>query len=92
MFGIPSFQKLIVLAVILAVVWYGFKFLGRLKATREKEARQRDLRSPDRKNGGATAGEQNRPIDVEETVVCATCGSYVPARGATSCGKPGCPY
>ena len=45
MFGIPSFQKLIVLAVILAAVWYGFKFLGRVQATRRKEARERDLRS-----------------------------------------------
>ncbi len=90
MFGIPSFQKLIVLAVILAVVWYGFKFLGRLQNTRRKEARERDLRSPDRKARREAAPQES--LDVEETVVCSQCGAYVPARGATSCGKPRCPY
>lgn len=90
MFGIPSFQKLIVLAVILAVVWYGFKFLGRLQDTRKKEARERDLRSPDK--GARREAAPQESLDVEETVVCAQCGAYVPARGATSCGKPRCPY
>ena len=90
MFGIPSLQKLIVLAVILAVVWYGFKFLGRVQNTRRKEARERDLRSPDRKARREAAPQES--LDVEETVVCSQCGAYVPARSATSCGKARCPY
>ena len=88
MFGLPSFQKLLVLALLIAVVWYGFKFLGRLKQTREAEARQRDLHSPDSKDQAAA----RQRLDVEETKQCPTCGAYVPAHGATSCGKAGCPY
>ena len=91
MFGLPSFQKLIVLAIVIAVVWYGFKFLGRLKETREKEARERDLRSPDPKSGTGNDGA-NPPLDVEETVRCSHCGAFVPARGASNCGQRGCPY
>ena len=87
MFGLPSVQKILVLVAILAFVWYGFKFLGRLKDTRAAEARERDLKTPDRKATPAEAA-----LDVEETVLCATCGAYVPARGATNCGKAGCPY
>jgi uncharacterized protein len=88
MFGLPSFQKLLVLALVIAVVWYGFKFLGRLKQTREAEARQRDLNSADRKNPAAA----RQKLDVEETVQCPTCGAYVPTQGASNCGKTGCPY
>jgi uncharacterized protein len=92
MFGLPSFhpsfQKLLVLALVVAIVWYGFKFLGRLKQTREAEARQRDLHSADDKNPASVGGS----LDVEETVQCRTCGAYVPAHGATNCGKAGCPY
>lgn len=88
MFGLPSFQKLLVLALVVAIVWYGFKFLGRLKQTREAEARQRDLHSADDRNPASVGGK----LDVEETVQCRTCGAYVPTHGATNCGKAGCPY
>ena len=31
MFTIPSLQKLLVLGLVLAAVWYGFKLVGRIK-------------------------------------------------------------
>lgn len=46
MFGF-SLPKLLVLAAIIAAVWYGFKFLGRLEAKRKAE-----LKSA-KKGGGA---------------------------------------
>ena len=88
MFGLPSMQKLLVLAAIIAIVWYGFRFLGRLKETREREARQRDLKDATR----PAPKEQNEQLDVEETVQCAVCGAYVPTIGKSNCGKSGCPY
>ena len=88
MFGLPSFQKLIVLAIAIAVVWYGFKFLGRLKETRAAEARKRDLNSEAQRDKTAVRDQ----LDVEETVQCPTCGAYVPSQGATNCGKARCPY
>ncbi len=99
MFGF-SIQKLLVMAGIIAVVWYGFKLVGRLEQSRRAEdklkgggksegfagglkrwaARRRG------RDGGASLGEP------EDMVQCPVCAAYVPARGATSCGRADCPY
>ncbi len=77
MFG-AGIQKLILLIAILTAVWYGFRFIGRLAA--ERRALQRQAR-------------QNRPARhaVEDMVKCRLCGDYVPASGAGSCARAGCP-
>lgn len=78
MFGLPSIQKLIVLGLVIAAVWYGFKFLGRLQQTRKTEAKLREAegrsakKAPERK--AATAHE-----DVAELIHCPACGAYVQA-------------
>lgn len=80
MFSIPSFGKILVFVAIVALVWYGFKLVGRLDQQRKK----------------AVARQKERPTKtasaVEETVRCRVCGAYVATRGATSCGRPDCPY
>ncbi len=78
MFGF-SVQKLVVLAAIIAAVWYGFKFVGRLD-----RARRAALKSA--REGSAEVA------DVEETERCAACGTFVPLRGAGACGRDDCPY
>lgn len=86
MFGLPSLQKLIVLAVVVAVVWFGFKFLGRLQAQRKAEAKLRESQGgrPSRK---AEAGRQERRNDeVEDLVACPKCGAYVRAGSVCNCG------
>ena len=55
MFGLPSIQKLIVLAAVIAAVWYGFKFLGRLQEARKAEAKLREA------NSGRPAKKGNSP-------------------------------
>ena len=82
MFGF-SLQKLIVLAGIVAAVWYGFKLVGRLQAARKVDAAQRQNTA---KRPGAARGE------AEDMVQCPVCQAYVPARGTTSCGRADCPY
>ncbi len=78
MFGF-SLAKLLVLAAIIAVVWYGFKIIGRRnQASQSKMA--------DEKTGG---GER---ISAEDTVECPRCGTYVVPKGAVSCGRADCPY
>jgi hypothetical protein len=92
-----SIQKLLVLAAIIAAVWYGFKFLGRMQQVRDAEAKaaggvkratfgdqMRDWVSG--RKGGSDIGE------AEDLVPCPKCGAYVAARGATSCGRSDCPY
>ncbi len=78
MFGF-SLQKLVVLAAIIAAVWYGFKFVGRLDTAR--------------KAAPMSAREESAEVaDVEEMERCAACGTFVPLRGAGACGRDDCPY
>lgn len=75
MFGF-SLAKLLVLAAIIAAVWYGFKVIGRRnqssKISKEEPKAAR--------------------ISAEETIECPRCGTYVVVAGAASCGRADCPY
>jgi hypothetical protein len=87
MFGLPSIQKLIVLVAVIAAVWYGFKFLGRLQQARKAEAKLREA------NGGRPAkkAEAHHKAargggEVEDLVPCPACGAYIQAGSKCSCG------
>ncbi len=93
-----SIQKLLFTVAVVVAVWYGFKWIGRVKEIRDKEAKDRLRRDAQSGNkggngggasGGASGGEQS---DAEEMVECAVCGVFVAVRGAKSCGRDGCPY
>ena len=90
MFGF-SLQKIIVLVGIVAAVWYGFKLLTRLQEARKTDAK---LRQNTAKRPGAARGaaRDEAPIEAEDMVQCPVCQAYVPARGASSCGRDDCPY
>ncbi len=86
MFGIPSIGKLMVLAAVLAVVWYGFKFLGRVKEARSNEAKLRE-------SAGRPAAKRRPGSGAAlETVQCPVCEAYLPSNGASNCGRADCPY
>ena len=70
-------QKLIVLAALIAIAWYGFKLFGRLDAQR--------------KGAVARKREESGP-HVAETVKCRECGAYIAEDAKSDCGKPGCPF
>ena len=83
MFGF-SLTKLLFTVAVIVIIWYGFKWLGRVQDMREKEAK-------DRLKGGGQA----RPADAgdaETMIKCPTCGTYLSAASPRSCGKPDCPY
>jgi len=84
-----SLQKLIVLAVVIAAVWYGFKFLGRLdqarKASERRVAGDGRARRPSAKRAA-------RDLGAEDMVRCDACGAYVAQNGVVSCGRDDCPY
>jgi hypothetical protein len=86
-----SLQKLMVLAAVVAAVWYGFKWIGRLQAARDAEAGVTKRKSwwPGAARGSAKASEQATP---EDMAPCRVCGTYVSARGARNCGRADCPY
>lgn len=85
MFGI-GLQKLLLLAAILGAVWYGWKWIGRMKQERDAmlKARQDALR----RDGGRPATGP----DTEDMVACPTCGTFVATRTPTRCGRGNCPY
>lgn len=79
-----SLSKLILLALIVAIVWYGFKYMRRIEAVR-RAVRDEFLR----RQGAA---RRPPPVEAEDLVKCAACGAYVASRSATACDRPDCPW
>jgi hypothetical protein len=80
MFGI-SLGKLILIAIVVAAVWFGFKYL---------QARDRQLAQA-RRDAEAAKGRVGRATaETEDLVKCPVCATYV-ARTAGSCGRADCP-
>lgn len=85
MFGI-SFAKVVLLVAVIAIVWFGYRWLQRW----DKERREAERRE------AAQLGRQGHPGPVagraEEMSACRVCGTYVAATAARSCGRPKCPF
>lgn len=90
-----SIQKLLFTVAIVVAVWYGFKWLGRMKEIREQDAKSR-LRRDGGGNAWGGSGRSERSsataADTEEMLECPTCGAFVALSGVKSCGKDNCPY
>lgn len=86
MFGLPSLSKLLVLAAVVLVVWYGFKIVNRLDNARKSEAKLRAYERQKEEESRQARGE------VEEMKACTKCGAYVPASNPANCGRSDCPY
>ena len=80
MFGF-SFLKLIVLAILVGAVWYGFRWLSQRDTIADKHDRKK-----------ARGASRAKIPEAEEMVKCAVCGVYVSAGTEASCGRKGCPY
>ena len=87
-----SIQKLAVFAVVAALIWLAFRFVGNLE--KDRKARERlarpGWRERFRRGGGAKARRGKGAGDVE-MAVCDACGDYVVAAGAKACGRADCP-
>ena len=68
--------KYLVLAAIIAAVWYGYKAIDRRNQASKV----------------ASAESEEGRIAAEDTVKCPSCGSYVVSGGAASCGRADCPW
>ena len=86
MFGF-SLPKLLVLALIIGVIWYGFKWATQIDRKRRRAVKAEAKRAApaDDPKGGAADG-------AEDMVKCAVCGTFVAARGAKACGRGDCSY
>ncbi|MDR3517966.1 MAG: hypothetical protein P4M00_19365 [Azospirillaceae bacterium] len=78
--------KFLVLILILMVVWYGYQWVVRVDAVRRSRAFNRARTEQHRAEAAAMAR------GAEDMVRCVACGVFVPARGASGCGRSDCPY
>lgn len=76
MFGF-SLSKLLVLAALVAAVWYGFRWVQRRQQLQQSAESDKVER-----NGGPAS---------EDLVACSLCGVFVPTAGKRSCDRADCP-
>jgi hypothetical protein len=86
-FGIA---KLFFTLAVIAMIWYGSKWWARIRARAILQQQRRA--AMDHEPAAAGSARSRRDAAVEDTVRCASCGAYVPARGPRSCGRADCPY
>ncbi|MQP63894.1 hypothetical protein GE253_00905 [Niveispirillum sp. SYP-B3756] len=84
-----SISKLITLIGILAIVWFGFRLVGKLQRQRQEALRRNNGNRPPQPP--PRTGKGREPVmETEDMVKCPGCGVYIPAN-ARKCGTPGCP-
>ena len=76
MFGF-SLSKLLVLAALVAAVWYGFRWIQRRQQLQQSAENDKVERGADPSS--------------EDLVACSQCGVFVPAHGGRSCDRADCP-
>ena len=86
-----TLQKLLVLIAVIGAVWYGFKFVSRLRDARRTDDKLRDSAA---RRSAATEQSARDPArkDAEDMVRCPVCQAYVQARGVAACDRAACPY
>jgi hypothetical protein len=81
-----GFSKLVVLAIIIAGVWYGFKYVQRVDTV--KRALEREIAA----RRARAQGDPPAARKVEDLVKCERCGAFVAGRGNAACARPDCPW
>lgn len=85
MFSIPTLPKILLIVAVIGVIWWWHR-RNQIKA-RERAELDRNPRAGRTKSGAK--GNSAKPI--EDMAQCRVCGAYVPAKGATRCGRADCP-
>ena len=88
MFGF-SLPKLLFTVAVIAAVWYGFKYLGRLA---ERQADKRDAPPKRPASRRPTPPAADPGAEAQDMEACPVCGAYVVAGGNRNCGRDDCPY
>ena len=81
--GLFSVSKILVLIVIIAVVWYGFKIIAR---------RNRNMGSRQPRGHIGSGRQEASGKATQDMESCAVCGTFVPNASAKGCGRDACPY
>lgn len=90
-----SFSKLILLAFVIAVVWFGWRWVRRVEAVGRVRKDAAGYRAPNTPGPDTPGGKGAAPRSgrgAQDMVKCKECGAYVVPDSATPCGRAGCPY
>jgi uncharacterized protein len=82
MFTIPTLPKLLLIVLVIGAVWWFYR-RSQIKR-RQQDELERNPRTRAKKNQPA------KPI--EDMKQCRICNAYVPAVGASRCGRENCPF
>jgi hypothetical protein len=77
----PSLSKLLVIVLVVGVVWWW---------VRRNQIKRREQAELDRNPRARTKNQPAKPI--EDMKQCRICNAYVPAVGASRCGRENCPF
>lgn len=86
MFSIPTFPKLLLIAVVIGVFWWW----NRRNQIRARE--RADLDNAARGSRAKSSAKNAAAKPIEDMAQCKVCGAYVPAKGASRCGRSDCPF
>ena len=77
MLGLPTIPKLLILAAVIALVWY---FIRRGQVAKAESNNTSD-------SAAKSGARPQKPV--EELIQCTSCGAYFPAKSGCSCGQSG---
>jgi uncharacterized protein len=81
MFTIPTLPKLLLIVLVIGAVWWFY---------RRSQIKRRQQDELDRKPRTRAKTQPAKPI--EDMKQCRVCSAYVPAVGASRCGRENCPF
>jgi uncharacterized protein len=81
MFTIPTLPKILLIVLVIGAVWWWH---------RRNQIRRREQAELDRNPHTNAKSKPAKPI--EDMAQCEVCGAYVPANGASRCGRDNCPF
>ncbi|MDO8606363.1 MAG: hypothetical protein Q7R40_07510 [Phaeospirillum sp.] len=76
------FGKTLLTVVVIAIVWFGFKYLVRVAEVKRRGESPGPASRPDRAAG----------IKAETMVECRICGTWQADSTTRACGRADCPY
>ncbi len=89
-----SLSKIILLALVIGAVWYGWRWINRVQEIGRARTAARRQDGPNQ-SGPSQSGRRDAgayAVEAEDMEKCPECGAYVAPRSAVSCGRPACPY
>ncbi len=77
----PSLSKILIFVLVVGAVWWWY---------RRNQIKRRQQDELDRKPRARAKSQAAKPI--EDMKQCRVCNAYVPAVGASRCGRENCPF